>query len=317
MKDIDFVAIGYPSIDKIIKLETTPCICKTSIVTNKDNNTPYFGGCNVNISYLGSSLGLSTAVVMKVGEDFESSGFEGFLKDKNVILDGVLKIKDDVTSCSYLVMNKEGEHITLFYPGAMDDKYPSIIDEDIIKRSKYGIITVGSPEYNKLFASLCKKHGVKMVLGMKSDFSSFTKEVLEEIISGCEILVMNDSEKEELKKVLKLQHIEDTFKNNVTKIIIVTKGKDGSEIITNINNNIENYLIKVAKPDKVVDTTGVGDAYIAGFMTAYINGKSILKCGRMGSVISSFIIEKMGCLSNIPTLEQAKARYAINYEEEF
>lgn len=317
MKDIDFTAVGYPSIDRIIKTATCPCFCQTSIVTNADNNTPYFGGCNVNVAYLGSAFNLNTALAMNVGADFESSGFKGFLEDKKVILDCVNIIEQDVTSCTYLITNPDGEHITLFYQGAMDTKYEVNLNEDIIKRSKYGVITVGNPKHNIQFAKLCRKHNVPMVLGMKCDFKSFTVEIIDEIIKGCEILVMNESEKIELQKALNMTDITETFKNNVTKIIIVTKGCSGSEIYEYRDGQVKKYAIPIAKPEAVVDTAGVGDAYLAGFMIGYIDGKNIEKCGKLGATLSSFIIEKMGCLTNVPTREELMKRYRDNYKEEF
>lgn len=316
MKNIDIITAGYPSVDRIIKTSTCPCFCQTSIVTNADNNYPYFGGCNVNIAYLASCMGLKTAIAMQVGNDFESLGFKEFLEKVNVDLSGVNIIQEDTTSSSYLITNPEGEHITLFYPGAMDQKYSFKIDEELIKNSKYGIITVGNPKYNIEFSRLCRKHKVPMILGMKCDFKSFTVEILKDIISGCEILVMNESERKELEKAFKLGDIKEFFNNGITKIIIITKGSNGSEVHHFQNRSTSCYQIPIARPDMVTDTAGVGDAYLAGFMAGYINGKNIEKCGRMGSVLSSFIIEKMGCMTNMPSMNELNSRYKSNYGEE-
>ncbi|WP_164508959.1 carbohydrate kinase family protein [Clostridium rectalis] len=317
MKDVDITVVGYPSIDRIIKTETHPCFCKTSAITNQDNNTPYFGGCSVNVAYLASELNLKVALDMNVGRDFESTGYKSFLQKKNIVLDAVDIVNEDVTSCTYLITNPAGEHMTLFYPGAMDCKYNIRLNEDIIKRSKYGIITVGNPQYNMNFAKLCKIHKVPMVLGMKWDTKSFPLEIVKEIIDGSEIMIMNQSERVEMERALNIKDITEQFKNSVTKIIIVTKGCSGSEIYEYKNNYIKKYFIPIAKPKRVVDTAGVGDAYLAGFMAAYIKGKSVDKCGRLGATLSSFIIEKMGCLTNIPTKEELENRYKENYKEEF
>lgn len=317
IKDIDLTAAGYPSIDRIIKVMSTPCVGKTSVIMNGDSNIPFFGGCNVNVAYTASAMGLKCALAMRVGMDFDSSGFKAFLEQRNINLEAVERIEEDHTSCSYLVMDRNGEHITLFYPGAMDVKYSGAVNEDVVMRSRYGMITVGNPAYNLEFARVCKRHKVPMVFGMKCDFKAFTDQVLEEIIQGCEILVMNEGEKAALERVLRLQDITQTFDNGVTRIIIVTKGREGSCIMQYNNGNIQTCHIPIARSRKTVDTTGVGDAYLAGFMSGYLRGKPVEKCGRMGSVLSSFVVEEMGCLSNIPTMEEACARYEENYGEEF
>lgn len=315
MKNIDFTAVGYPSIDRIIKIDRDVCAGQTSIVINKDNFMQHYGGCNVNIAYLASRFGLKTGLMMNVGNDFESSGFKEFLLDGNVMLDGIKEINADITSCSYLIENPEGEHITLFYPGAMHTKYSVMLNEDVIKRSKYGVITVGNPEYNLEFAKLCKKNNVPMVFGMKCDFNSLNKNVLSELISGCEILVMNQGERKEIERIYHLDDITDILKNIITKIIIVTKGSDGSRIYFK-QKGIRHVDIPVAKPKKVVDTAGVGDAYLAGFLLGYSQGKTVEQCGRIGAVLSSFIIEKTGCLTNVPTIKELKERYRTNFEED-
>lgn len=316
IKDIDFTAAGYPSLDRIIKVEGQPSVGKTSIINNDDNSKIYYGGCNVNISCIGSQLGLNCAPVMKVGNDFESTGLKNFLQDNGVDCSGIEVVHKDVTSCTYLVMNEKGDHITLFYPGAMDTKYESIIDENIIKRSKYGIITVGNPEYNIEFANLCVKNNVPIIFGMKCDFKSFSPDILEVIIMGSEILFMNEGEKKEIERILKLKDITKLLDGKCTKCIVVTNGCKGSTIYNIKDGYINKEQISIAKPDNVIDSTGVGDAYIAGFMYAYLNGKPFIKCAQTGSVVSSYIIEKMGCLSNIPSIDEINKRYLINYEEE-
>lgn len=317
MKDIDFIACGYPSIDRIIKLDSNPCICKTSTIMNDDNSVPYYGGCNVNIAYVGSKFGLNASLMMKVGRDFASSGYKGFLENGGVDLSGIEIVNEANTSSSYLVINPSGEHVTMFYPGAMDTKYKGSLNEDAVKRAKFGVITVGNPEYNIEFANLCKKNNVPLVFGMKCDFRAFTKEILNELMKSSEIVVMNEGEKAEIERIFNLESITELFKDSITKIIIVTKGSEGSEINYLENEEVKLISVPVAVPDRIVDTTGVGDAYLAGFLIGYVKGKNIEKCGRLGSVISSFVIEKMGCLTNIPNEADVLERYRVNYGEEF
>ena len=88
-KDIDIVASGYPSLDRIIRVESEPALGTTSIIRNDDNATVYYGGCNVNVTYICSRLGLRCAPLMRVGKDFADSGFRSFLEDAGTIMDGI------------------------------------------------------------------------------------------------------------------------------------------------------------------------------------------------------------------------------------
>lgn len=316
IKDIDLIAVGYPSLDRIIKLEETPSIGITSIIQNSDNSKIYYGGCNVNIAYLGSKLGLSTLPMMRVGCDFESSGFEKFLKDAGIGFEGIHKVENEVTSNTYLIENEEGHHITLFYPGAMDNRYESTIDKNIVRRSKYGVITVGNTEYNRKFLEVCRDENIPVVFGMKCDFKAFPLEILREFLFNSEIVFTNEGERKEIEKCLQLGSINELIEKGLAKCVVVTKGTDGSEIIYLDNDVIVSKHINIAKADRVVDSSGVGDAYMTGFIYGLTKEKSYEEAGRIGAVVSSFIIEEMGCLTNIPNLDQIQNRYKLNYGED-
>ena len=120
MKDIDVVVSGYPSVDKIIYVDNSVELHKTSIIKNDDFLKSYIGGCSINISVILSNFGKKALPVVKVGKDFESSGFSDFLKSYNVSLEGIQKVLEVNTSSSLLIEDTEGNHITLFYKGAMD-----------------------------------------------------------------------------------------------------------------------------------------------------------------------------------------------------
>jgi len=64
-----------------------------------------------------------------------------------------------------------------------------------------------------------------------------------------------------------------------------------------------------------VDPTGAGDAYKAGFLVALTKGCAPKICGQVGSVTASFVVEKVGCQTNLPTWEMMKERYAKHYPD--
>ena len=93
-------------------------------------------------------------------------------------------------------------------------------------------------------------------------------------------------------------------------IIVVTKDIEGS-ILYKDGKTIETPCIKV----KTEDPTGAGDAYKAGFLVAYTRNYPLDVCCRVGAVTASFIIEKTGCQTNLPTWEMMKKRYLENFPE--
>ena len=72
--------------------------------------------------------------------------------------------------------------------------------------------------------------------------------------------------------------------------MIITRSKNGSMAIQN-NEIINCNSIKV---DKILDLTGAGDLFAAGFLKEYLDGSEIKKCLTTGSILASKIIQKIG-----------------------
>ncbi|MEG0457683.1 MAG: carbohydrate kinase family protein, partial [Oscillospiraceae bacterium] len=101
------------------------------------------------------------------------------------------------------------------------------------------------------------------------------------------------------------------FKMGNAKIIITTLGKKGSRYYKKIYSGFETDETFAAELNPVVDTTGSGDAYIAGFIYGLLENMDVKQCCNRGSVLSSFIIEKVGCVTNAPSLDEYNQRYDL------
>jgi adenosine kinase len=302
MEKYDVVGIGYPSLDHIVKVNGNPTIGKTSLIVNNNSHTSYYGGCAINIIYLLSQMKLSCGVVMNVGNDFESSGFMDFLKNGNVSLDFVKKNNELQTSYTNLIMTPTGEHITLFYPGPMDEKYFEPYSfKDL--NAQFGILTIGEINGNKQFMKHCIENNIPLVFSMKGDYSSLDYDYLLEVFENCELIFMNETEFNQLNSYLP-RKVLDYMKLDKANKIIITDGENGSTI------HSAKGAVKIPAYTNITvqDTAGGGDAYIAGFLMEYVKKSDDYECGISGAALSSFIIEKDGCLTNIPSISRLTKR---------
>lgn len=286
--------------DRIIKVKTPLKTGYTSLIENKDNTKVNYGGCSVNIACLLAKLGLIALPVVRLGEDYRENGFYDFLKDSGVCLDAVEIVEGETTSNCYIVADPENNHVTIFYTGAMDEKYARPMKDEFFENARVGVLTVGSYKDNLEFFSKCKKHDVPLAFGMKCDFNAFPPDFFREVLMESSIIFTNEAEAREIEKLFGFSSITEIFNTGKAKVIITTLGKRGSIYYKKSDNGIETGSVRAAEFGRVVDTTGSGDAYIAGFLYGYLKGKDINECSSMGSVLSSFIIEKVGCLTNAP-----------------
>lgn len=307
----DAIISGYVSMDRVIKIASPAKVGFTSIVTNKDNSKINYGGCSTNIAYLLASLGKKALPLIRVGEnDLEETGFYQYLKDGGVCMEATQIVSNETTSNCYLLLDNERNHITIFYPGAMDGKYAGNMDIGYFENSKVGILTIGSYEDNVEFVKNCKKANTPLIFGMKSDFDGFPVPFLKEILLYSKIIFTNEVEADEICELYGFKSICDLFELGNAQIIVTTLGKRGSKWYEKAaDGSIKSGSVIAAELGPVVDTTGGGDAYIAGFVYAWLNGKDTESCCNHGSVLSSFIIEKVGCITNTPNQEQFDKRY--------
>ncbi len=305
----DIVTSGYISMDRIVKVESPLKVGYTSIISNSDNAKVYYGGCPINISYILGKMGLNALPIMRVGEDNDTAQFIDYLKAANVVLDAVDVIKDEASSNCYIVSDKNNNHVTIFYPGAMDSKYSKEMKDEFFINSRLGVLTVGSYKDNVEFFNKCIKHKLPLAFGTKLDFDAFPREFLREVLLNSKIIFSNESEAEDIKTIMSIDDITELFKIGTADIIVTTLGEKGSVYYERTEAGFISDRIMPSYVREIVDATGAGDAYIAGFLYGYLNGNSVKESCYMGSVMSSFILEKVGCTTNAPNLNEFNTRY--------
>jgi adenosine kinase len=302
------VVSGYISQDHILKIHTPARVGFTSLISNKDNTKIYYGGCPVNISYALCKLGVKAIPLLRVGDDFEDTGFKDFLEKGGVPAAGIKRVKEEVTSVCYLIQDNNGRHITFFYPGSMDGKYSCSMDDSIFSSSSMGVLTVGAYEDNKEFLLRIRKHRLPLVFGMKSDKCAFPLEFLNEVLRYSSIIFSNEEERNDIEKMFRM-NLTDLFDMGSAEIIVTTMGKKGSRYYYKNNGCIESAEIPICDYGPPVDTAGSGDAYISGFLYGYCRNQPVRKCAMLGTVMSSFVIEEEGCCTGLPSEERLLERY--------
>jgi ribokinase len=125
--------------------------------------------------------------------------------------------------------------------------------------------------------------------------------ILESIIEKAFVLMPNLNELELLTKTADYRKGTDVLLKKGVEIVAVKLGSKGCYV----TDGRENHLIEAFKV-QVVDTTGAGDAFCAGFLYGLISGKSLYECGRLGNFVASRCIMKMGARPGLPYLKDLK-----------
>ncbi len=261
-----------------------------------------YGGTAGNIAYNLALLKSPVSIVGAVGHDFSQYG--EFLKNAGVDISKIKIIEDEITSSAYIMTDSSDNQITAFYPGTMTKNSSLSIDgnPDLV------VISPNDPKAMVKFADECKSRKIQYMLDPGMQLPSLDKNDLKNMINGATILIGNDYEIALLKEKTSLDYADLLSQ---VQVLITTLGSKGS-IIQKEEQMID---VKSAKPNEVLDPTGAGDAYRAGFLAGYIKKFDLKVCGQMGSVASCFAIEKYGTTSHKFTVEEFRERYKQNFGE--
>ena len=138
------------------------------------------------------------------------------------------------------------------------------------------------------------------------DVKYYTKPQLEELFANIGLLICNNFELDIMAETTGMSH-EDIIAAVPTAII--TEGKSGSTLYRGSVEKIPSV------PVTAVDPTGAGDAYRAGLFTAWKKGFDLADACKVGAVVSSFAVEKIGTQTNLPTWDEMKVRFEAAFGE--
>jgi fructokinase len=205
------------------------------------------------------------------------------------------------TGASLIFITPDSERTMCTYLGISSQLSKEDINEDYIK--DYEIIFLEgylwdkgmSEEMFKHIINLAKKNNVKIAMSLSDIFcvTRHREDFFKLLKNDLNILIGNENEINELMQKNNLLESMNELKN-INKLIIITRSENGS--VTILNNEITNC--ESAKVEKVLDLTGAGDLFAAGFLKEYLDKSNIKKCLQTGSNLAAKIIQKVGARLN-------------------
>ena len=233
----------------------------------------------------------------KINSDNFGEMYRKSLQDINVNFSYLEKDEDLSTGASIILITPDSERTMCTYLGisshlsADDINENNIVDHELIFLEGYLWDKGISEKMFKHAISIAKKNKVKIAMSLsdifcvtrhKQDFNNLLKNDLD-------ILIGNENEINELANKKNLLDSVNQLKVS-NKLIVITRSENGSMAIKN-NEIINCNSIKVKE---VLDLTGAGDLFAAGFLKEYLDNSDIKKCLETGSILSSKIIQKIG-----------------------
>ena len=263
------------------------------------------GGCAANIAYTLALLGHDARIVAAAGRDFGE--FADWLRGQGVDVGGVRIFDDETTASCHITSDQDDNQITGFFPGAMRRAGELSLKRRMGERPAICIVAPDDPEAMSRHCREAREAGVPFVFDPSFQVTAMAGEDLAAAAEGAAILVINDYEHAVFEKKTG-KHGAAIF--DLVDMVIVTLGGDGSKILRPGRKDIR---VPPAAISGLVDPTGAGDAFRAGFVAGLMRGHELEVCGRMGSTTSAYVVEQSGTQSHAYTGEEFERRYAENF----
>ncbi len=313
MKDFDVISIGAALVDLIARIERHPLEDDEVFVSDLEILS---GGAAANTAYACAKLGLNTAFIGKIGKDdaFGRKIIEDFEKiSMNISL--IKKSPITGTGSAYVALNKKGDRRIYAYSGAANELSKEDIEEKEITRSK--IIYLSSlrniesflkaakiARENKIFTIL--NPGMLIIEQGFDEVSRLLKYIDILIISKREYSCLMGLGEDDLNSTI-LRRIPKVFQEFGISVLVITLGSKGAFLLTSNFSKI----IQPHKVNDVIDTTGAGDAFSAGFIYGFSQNpgfeiESLEKCVKIGNYVAACCIQSLGARNGLPGEEEIK-----------
>ena len=258
------------------------------------------GGKGFNQGIAAHKSGGDVTMITKLGRDSLAAVATDAMDSVGLSKDHLFYSETEPTGVALISVDENtSQNEIIIVPGAC----ATISDEDIasvaerIKESAYLLLQLEvNQDANEKVAAMAKAAGVKVIVNT-APYSPVTDEFL----SGCYLVTPNEVEAEELTGIC-VSDLESAdkaakvFKDKGVQNVVITLGSRG----VYVNEDGKREIVPAYKVN-AIDTTGAGDAFNGGLLTALSEGKTIGEAARFANALAAISVQRIGTTPSMPT----------------
>ena len=246
------------------------------------------GGVGGNIAFALGVLGRRPLLVGAAGEDF--ADYRRWLEDHGVDCSAVHISRSLHTARFVCTTDEDMAQLASFYPGAMGEAATISLGELVERTGRPEVVLIGANDPTAMHSHTaeCRALGLDFAADPSQQLAFLDGDAVKELVDGATYLFSNEYEAALTQS--KTGWSADDIAERV-RVRVVTRGKDGAVITERGRPAVE---VKAVATDAVVDPTGVGDAFRAGFLAGVAAGLGHERCAQLGSMLATHVLETTG-----------------------
>ncbi len=263
------------------------------------------GGDAFNEAAIMSRLGVRAGLVGRLGHDIFSETLLTAAQEAGVDVSNVRIGDEPNTSVCIVLIKQDGSRNFCTYKGANGQLSIADIDLEILGRTR--IVNIGGlyamPAFDgagaeELFAE-AKRRGVVTSVDTKYDTYKIGFAGIRGMLRHTDYFLPSYDEAAHISGEKDVARIAEAFMDAGVLNVVIKLGGDGCYLRT-----AERVLMIPPVKAEVVDTTGAGDNFVAGFLTGLSNGWDVEKCGRFANAVGSLATTKVGAVTAVQSMAQ-------------
>ncbi len=256
------------------------------------------GGSGANTIAGVASFGARAAFIGKVKDDELGRAFAHDIRAAGVAFDTPPASDGPSTARSYILVTPDGERTMNTYLGAAQDLHPNDVDSDVVEGAAITYLEGylwDPPHAKEAFrkaASLAHGASHKVALTLSDAFcvGRYRDEFLNLMRTGAvDLIFANESELKSLYETADFDTAVAALRGDVT-LAVVTRSEKGCVVVSRDSNE----AVSAAPIDKLVDATGAGDLFAAGFLVGLARGKDHRTAAQLGALAAAEVIQHLG-----------------------
>ncbi len=267
------------------------------LYSQMQNRTETSGGSAANTMAGFASFGGKGAFIGKIADDEVGKIFQSDIRSIGVNYETQPLVIGPSTGRCMILVTPDADRTMNTYLGASVELSPNDVDKHIITSAQVTYLEgyLFDKELAKqafiTAAEYAHAAGHKIALTLSDPFcvDRHRHDFLSLIENHVDILFANE---EELKSLYLQQNFEDALSaiDEHVEIAAITRSEKGAVI----RANGETIAIPAVPVEKVIDTTGAGDQFAAGFLYGFTEGKDLAECGKLGTIAAAEVISHIG-----------------------